>query len=761
MSHQSKHFYDFGRYRLDAGERLLLCDGEVVPVTPKAFDLLLVLVKHSGHLLKKEELLKAVWADTFVEEANLSWNISHIRKALGDAGDQGRYIETVPKLGYRFVAPVKEVSEDGETLPTGGRAKAQEDQNNRDDRTEASPASSSLAVGPGKSARLERLTDPASTPPAPPAARLKKRERLVWIGVTALLLAVLACGVFYFRRAPADEQAVHLSISPPKKMTLSMGHAPALSPDGRYLALVAMDSAKEAQLYLRALDSPAAQALVGTEGASSPFWSPDSRFLAYFAQGKLKKIPVGGGPPTELCDVAFGWGGSWSRDGVILLSSLDGLRRVSENGDPLKAVVTTVDGARPESSIEARRLWTHFLPDGRQFLFCVTSHRPEIRGIYVGSLDSKATRRLLGTVSNVAYTPPGYLLFVRDLTLMAQPFDAERVQFTGEPFQVADQLTFNIHNVQGGFTVSNTGVLAYIRGGNIRQLVWFDRAGKDLGPVGAPDAYSLPSLSPDEKSVAVTNSNPSIGAPDIWRLDVLRGIPSRFTFDPEWDTTPIWSPDGSRIVFSSWRRGSWDLYQKAANGDGTEELLLESNEEKFPSHWTWNGQFISYNNISAKGDIDVRVLPLFGDREPIPFAQTEFAEYAGHFSPNGRWLAYVSNESGKDEVYVRPFPSGAGIRVSTSGGTQPRWPRHAKELFYQGLDGKLMAVEVTAGKKFEAGTPRALFQMRLAMDFDFSPYTVTADGQRFLISTPVGEAASPTITVVLNWPAALKKAPPQ
>jgi DNA-binding winged helix-turn-helix (wHTH) protein len=406
MSHQSKHFYDFGRYRLDAGERLLLCDGEVVPVTPKAFDLLLVLVKHSGHLLKKEELLKAVWADTFVEEANLSWNISHIRKALGDAGDQGRYIETVPKLGYRFVAPVKEVNEDGETLlSTGGRAKAQEDQNSRDNGSEASPASSSLAAGPGKSARLERLADPASTSPGPPAARLENRERLVWIGVTALLLlAVLAFGVSYFRHAPTDGQGVYLSIAPPERMTFSMGEAPALSPDGRYLALVAIDSSRESQLYLRALDSPTAQALAGTEGASYPFWSPDSRFLAYFAQGKLKRIPVGGGPPTTVCDVAFGWGGSWSRDRVILFSPSKELCRVSENGGPVTPVVTAVDGPRPESSLETRRLWTHFLPNGRQFLFGVISHRPEIRGIYVGSLDSKATRRLLGTVSNVAYS---------------------------------------------------------------------------------------------------------------------------------------------------------------------------------------------------------------------------------------------------------------------------------------------------------------------------------------------------------------------
>ena len=245
----------------------------------------------------------------------------------------------------------------------------------------------------------------------------------------------------------------------------------------------------------------------------------------------------------------------------------------------------------------------------------------------------------------------------------------------------------------------------------------------------------------------MTNSNPSIGARSIWRLDILRGIPSRFTFDGEWDAAPIWSPDGGRIAFVSWRNGTWDLYQKAASGTSQEEVLLKSNESKSPTHWSWDGRFIAYTNFTAKGDYDVWVLPLFGDRQPIPFAQTKFKEHHGYFSPNGRWLAYASNQSGEEEVYVRPFPPGAGIsRVSAGGGTQPRWSRDGKELFYVAPGGKLMAVEVTTGEKFEAGTPRALFQMRLALDWDFNHYSVTADGQRFLVTTPPGEAASPTIS---------------
>jgi eukaryotic-like serine/threonine-protein kinase len=508
---------------------------------------------------------------------------------------------------------------------------------------------------------LEMLADPSSSLLAPQAARLKKRERLGWATAAVLSIAVLVLAIAYFRRAPIEGQAVYFSISPPEDPTLGLNEAPAISPDGRHLAFVAVDSSRGSQLYLRALDSPIAQALEGTEGASQPFWSPDSRFLGYFAQGKLKKIPVGGGPPQTLCDVG-GQGGSWSRNGVILFSPLYGLYRVSEDGSPVTSVETSVNGASPESWLEKARLWTHFLPDGHHFLFGVLSPRPEIRGVYVGSLDSKGTRCLLDVVSNVVYAPPGYLLFLRHWTLVAQPFDAQRLQLTGEPFQIADQVTFSIHGGLGAFSVSNTGVLDYIRGGNMRQLVWFDRAGKELGPVGAPDAYSLPSLSPDEKSVAVTNSNPSIGAPDIWRLDVLRGIASRFTFDSEWDVAPIWSPDGGYIVFTSWRNGTWDLYQKAVSGSDPEKLLLKSDQQKFPSHWSWDGRFIAYSSLTARGDYDVWALPLFGHRQPIPVAQTKFSEFHGYFSPNGRWLAYVSDEAGGQdlEVHVRPFPASAG-----------------------------------------------------------------------------------------------------
>ena len=345
---------------------------------------------------------------------------------------------------------------------------------------------------------LEMAADLASTSLPPHATRLKKLERLAWVAVTASLVAALALAMRYFRPAPTAGQTVYFSVSPPEKTIFTSGTSPAVSPDGRYLAFVANDSSGKSQLYLRAFDNPATQALDGTQGAWQPFWSPDSRFLGYFAQGKLKKIPVGGGPPELLCDVASGVGGSWSRDGVILFSPLYGLYRVSQDGGVPTPVATSLVGTRQELQVERTRVSPHFLPDGRHFLFAAPSHRPEIRGIYLGSLDSAETRRLLRDESHVAYAPPGYLLFIRDWTLMAQPFDAKRLQITGEPFPVADQLANAVHGIKGSFSVSETGTLAYFRLGHFRQLTWLNRQGEELGPVGIPDAYSFPSLSPDE-----------------------------------------------------------------------------------------------------------------------------------------------------------------------------------------------------------------------------------------------------------------------
>ena len=604
------------------------------------------------------------------------------------------------------------------------------------------------------------------------AGRIKSRERLAWIVALVCFLGLLAALPFalaYWRRAPVDEQVIKLSILPPEKAIIP-GALPAmaLSPDGRRLAFVASSEGQDL-LWVRSLDSLSAQALPGTEGAlnaSPPFWSPDSRFIGFFAGGKLKKIDPSGGPSQTLCDVpavsrggswAESRGASWNRDGVILFApgGTGPLYRVSAaGGEPTQ--VTALD----QSRFEVTHRWPSFLPDGRHFLYFARSGKAESTGVYVGSLDGKETKRLLSTATNAVYAPPGFLLFMRKETLMAQAFDAGKLQLTGEPSPVAEHVAFNPGLGVAAFSVSETGVLAFrTGGGQINQPRWFDRAGKQTGALGAAGLYFTVALSPDEKRAAVDLTDNQTGMTDLWLFDLLqRGVPSRFTTDPANDADPLWSPDGSSIVFSSSREGVFNLYQKAASGVGSEEVLLKSSEDKVPDDWSADGRFIVYETLNQKTKSDLWVLPMSGDRQPFPFLQTEFNEQQAQFSPDGKWIAYTSDESGASEVYVQTFPaSGGKWRVSTGGGVQPRWRRDGRELFYIAADQKLMAVDVKLGATFEAGVPKVLFGTRVPTLRNFrNHYAVSADGQRFLINSTIEETSSTPISVVVNWTAEVK-----
>jgi dipeptidyl aminopeptidase/acylaminoacyl peptidase len=345
---------------------------------------------------------------------------------------------------------------------------------------------------------------------------------------------------------------------------------------------------------------------------------------------------------------------------------------------------------------------------------------------------------------------------------MAQPFDANKLQLTGEPFPIAEEVGYNARNYRAFFSVSDAGMLAFLSTTfTDTQLAWFDRGGKQLAPVGMRAADSSLRLSPDEKRVAVSRFDLQGGSADIWLIDLARNTTSRFTFDPADENSPIWSPDGSRIVFSSNREGVSNLYQKLSSGAGNDEALLKSAEPKTPYDWSPDGRFILYGVLSPKTSGDLWLLPLFGDQKPAPFVQTEFNEIQGRFSPDGRWVAYASNESGTYQVYVQSFPSsGSKWQVSTNGGAQPQWRRDGKELFYLAPDRKLMAVEVNgAGPTFVPGVPKPLFEPRVSAVFPSitTYYSVTGDGQRFLVNTLVGESTPVPFTVVLNWAAALKK----
>ncbi len=591
--------------------------------------------------------------------------------------------------------------------------------------------------------------------PAPVAARRRGRERLAWVAnaVTAILAVAATLLVLQIRREPS--RVIQSSINPPEKSRFSFEDGPmALSPDGRRLAFVARTPEGKKLLWVRPLDGLLAQPLAGTEGASFHFWSFDSRFLGFFADGKLKRIDASGGSPETLCDAPQGRGGTWSRDGVILFAPTVGgpIYRVSSSGGPATPV-TRVDPSRRETS----HRWPCFLPDGRHFLYLVQGEKG---GLHVGSLDSKEEKLLLLANSNVAYAPPGYILFFREGTLRAQPFDAKRLQLTGEAFPVAEQVQSNVGFASANFSASENGVLAYVGGSaaNLSQLVWLDRSGKRIGSVGEPADFWDPRISHDGRRIAYV-LNDAAGNGDIWLYDLSRRVATRFTFDPENDIAPIWSPDDSRIVFTSYRKGPGDLYQKVSTGAGSDEMLLATSYRKIPTAWSPDGRFIAFHVLQPKTSWDLWVFSL-ADRKLIPYLQTEFAEYGAEFSPDGRWVAYVSAESGRPEIYVQPFPGPGGKwQISTAGGWMPAWRRDGKELFYIASDRKLMVARVRTGSTFEAEIPEPLFESKGKTFGGLTrrQYDVSADGERFLVNWAMEEESSAPITLVQNWTAKARR----
>ncbi|HEV2063116.1 MAG TPA: hypothetical protein VGS00_01035, partial [Thermoanaerobaculia bacterium] len=528
--------------------------------------------------------------------------------------------------------------------------------------------------------------------------------------------------------------------------------APRISPDGRYLAFNATDSEGKSRIWVRALNALSAQALQGTEGTTRPFWSPDSRFLAFFAEGKLKKIEVAGGPAQKICDAPTGADGSWSPEGVILYDgrSNDPIYRVSAAGG-VPAVAAKAEAARKETSVG----WPEFLPDGRHFLYLVNGQKPEDSAYRIGLLDSTESKPLAPAQTQVTYAPPGFLLFVRDKTLVAQPFDAKALKTRGEPVPLAEHVGTDSVGL-ARFSVSRDGALAYRTGESGARLLWIDRSGRELDAIGDHGEYGSPALSRAGDRLAFGLNDSRSGKTDVWIRDLARGVNSRFTFGTGNNISPLWSPDGGTIVFSSDREGNYDLYEKPATGQGEEKLLLKNDEFKFACNWSRDGQYIAYSSAGKKTGWDTWALPTFGDRKPIPVITGSFNEFLPSFSPDGRFIAFVSNESGRPEIYVQTFPGRGGKwQVSTSGGSDASWRGDGKELFYRAADQKLMAVDIQLGSSFQAGIPRALFLARVQPGNARNKYVASADGQRFLFVAPLGREAIVPTTVVLNWNAEL------
>jgi Tol biopolymer transport system component/tRNA A-37 threonylcarbamoyl transferase component Bud32 len=581
--------------------------------------------------------------------------------------------------------------------------------------------------------------------------RAKNRERLIWIGVSALILVAVAALAFaYLSRTQTAAHSVRLSLAAPFKASLPARVT--VSPDGLRIAFIANNAEGKRVLWVRPLDSLTAQPLVGTDGAVSPFWSPDSRLVGYFANGKLFKVDASGGRPQALCDVGESRGGAWNSDGVILFSGLEGLYRVSAQGG---APVLATKVAPKE---EAHR-WPYFLPDGRHFVFLADAATTEDHHIRVGSLESQESQILFGAVSRIVYAPPGYLLYVSQGALVALTFDARALKVTGDPTTIAEHIAEVGDNHEFDFSVSDDGVLAYQSGNPNSQLTWFDRTGKKLNSVGESANYDTVSLSPDERRAAVTLLDADGRIADVWLLDLTRDSISRLTFDPSGEGNPVWSPDSNNIVYSSNRLGGGqvNLYEKAASGAGDDQLLLQSATAKYATSWLRDGQFILFENWPLRAKAGIWLLPLTGERQPKPLLQTvAFDQTGGQFSPDGRFVAYMSNESGRTEVYVRPFPlSDDKWPISSGGGQRPLWRADGKELFYV-TEGRLMSAEIRASGKFESSVPEQLFRTNIKNQGDGLCYAAAADGQRFLVNTFVeGDNPAPMI-VVLNWTADLK-----
>lgn len=699
--------YTFGPFRIDVDARHLLRDDAVIPLTAKVFDTLLVLVKNHHRAVSKDELMHAVWPGSFVSDDSLVQNISAIRRALGDDPSQPRFIATLARRGYRFIAPTEEHT--GKDAPPHAAV---------EDAVHAEPASAAAHVD---------LPSPKSSP--------------AYWRVAAAFIAGLAVAVFAYQTwAPAGASSpsggsIRFRESTPQGYFLRGGGV--LSPDSRHLAFVGRDASGTSQLWIRELGAGAARPIAGTEGAVRPFWSPDSQFIGFFAGGQVKRVGVSDSSPRVIAlSQRFGpLGGTWGPADLVLYADQGKIFSVSASGGT-PAVVLEPDQAAEQGELR----WPQFLPGGQRFLFFASSENPERAGTYLGTLGSRETTRLLGNSTSPAiYAPSGHLLYMRERVLMAQRFDLMRGELMGDPMTVAGDVAENA-------TLSATagGLLSISEETAGGRLVWFDRGGKELATVNMPKLFNQMALSPSNRQLLGSSSDG--GNWVMWLIDLDRNVSTQIGVNGAF---PAWAPDGVRFAFSQMRAGEADVFVRSIMGAGEEEGWLKSDEVKSVDDWSADGRYIVFTNYKKR---DLWLLPTFGDRKPVPIVQTQGFARGGRVSPDGRSLAYSSDETGTTEVYVQSFPvPGAKRRVSTSGGSQPAWRQDGRELFYRSQDDKVMAVPIQPGQEgLEPGKPQPLFSVLNAT----GPMAVTKDGQRVLVVTRDPASDHGSITVLTNWEAA-------
>jgi serine/threonine protein kinase len=594
-----------------------------------------------------------------------------------------------------------------------------------------------------------------STGPSTQTAR-RKQQLLIGIPAAVILVIILAIVGGRSTTPPPSAAEVRLEITtPPTSDDTSF----AISPDGQHIVFAASTEGRS-QLWLRPINSRTTRPIAGTTFGQYPFWSPDSRSIAFFAEGKLKRINIDGTSPQTVTSAPGSFSaGSWNRNGTILFTPIPvgPILRVSANGGD------AVPATALEPSAQDDTHWgPYFLPDGQHFLYYVAAKAAGGKSVYVGQLGRpEFHKKLLDADATAVYTS-GHILFVRQGLLFAQKFDPARLEIGGDPVPMAEGVAYR--SPSAALSASDEGIVVYrrgptVEGGDQSQFAWFDRSGKEIEKIGEAADISAPSLSPDGRWLAAFGlANRSI---NVWLMDLLRkGVTTRLTPGDGADVFPIWSPDGSRIAFASTRKGRHDLYIKPFAGNGSEDILLESAQDKFPSDWSSDGKFLLFSSIDPGTVHDIWALPLTGDRKAIPIVQTRFEEFAAQFSPDARWIVFQSDESGRFEIYAQPFPGpGAKLKISTDGGAQARWRPDGKELFYIALDGRMMAVPIRstgasqAGPSLDAGTPVPLFQTRVSrgiVSLDGQQYVVAQDGQKFLVNVLPPDTTEP-LTVILNW----------
>ncbi len=712
-AHAQNRAYRFDEFTLEVAARKLTRGAAATAVPSRAFDTLVYLLEHRERLVSKNELIDAIWSDVVVTDDSLTHAISVVRRALGDERDHPRYIQTVPRRGYRFIGTVR-------------------------------------------AAEAEPPIKPGEPNAAPAAARVvaasPSRQAGGWARVAAgaavLALVVALFAIFVRLTSSNDVAARSVWLSQPSPPEASIASGGVLSPDGRYLAFVARDDiAGRNALWLRSLQSSTLERLPDTDDAAKPFWAPDSRRIGFFANGKLMTVEIASREVVNVADVdVVVAGGTWAPDDTILFALWpSGLYAVPASGDGRVESIARLDRKARDIAFA----WPQFLPDGRRFLYQIVSLDPERSGVYVGSLDTDRASRLIAGDSAATFAAPRHVLYVENNQLLAAEIDAENLELTGRTSIVAREVSPPLLGADN--VVSAAGeLLAFQHGVRNRNLAWFDREGRNVGTLPLPATLFNPRISPDQSRIVATSA--VTNNPGLWLAHLTGTEVARLEADA---IAPLWAPDGERIAFTA--RDGFDLLVRDLDGAEPPRLLISDDTIKLLGDWSPSGAEFVYTRIDGAASFDLWIARA-DDGSTRPLLATPANEMQARISPDGRWLAYASDESGALEVYVQRYPElGDKRQVSIGGGGQPQWRGDQQELFYLSADRAVAAVPVETGSDIAFGTPRALFRASVsgnpadARDL----YAAAADGSKFLLEDPVAETSDRPITVIVDWAAAL------